>query len=260
MAVDWSQAFTFGAIAIVTPLAIRGMGKLFPSKAPIPSELEFSAKEVQKWNLISLPLYLLSWPVIGYPLWLALGQIYQWYSSSFDSAALFIGPPKVALAIPALFGALGLGAVPVTYFLRKKLGIRYEAYCLASSRQYGVAVDSKKLTKIMVPILVIGVLAAIVCIFKAKLAFYDDHLISCGPISCDSRSYSEISEIGKSTHFRAPNGNVVANQDFFLRYKDGTLWAPFMLRGEVAKQDEVAKLLGQKTGLEIKTTEMLPEK
>jgi hypothetical protein len=254
------QAFTLIVVAIVTPLLLKGMGKFFPSKAPIPSESEFSNKEVQKWNLISFGLYMVFWGVIGLPLWWILTQIYRLYLSLCESTEIFVGPPDVTFSMPAFFAALALGAYIVTIFLRRKLGVRYEAYCLASSRQYGVAIDSDTLGKVMGPVMLTAALAGALCIFRAKIAFYEDSMLSCGPIFCESHAYSDISEIGQATHFRAPNGNTVANLHLFLRFKDGSLWAPFMLRGEVAKQEEIMKFLGRKTGLEIKTAEMLPEK
>jgi len=97
------------------------------------------------------------------------------------------------------------------------------------------------------------------CLFHAKIVFYDDHFISCGPTTCESRQYSDISEFGVSSHTRAPIGTIVARQDLYIKYKDRTMWKPFFLLGSDFKQEEVLRLLTEKTGLTVKYVTALPE-
>lgn len=79
-------------------------------------------------------------------------------------------------------------------------------------------------------------------------------------VSCETRRYSEISELGAATYLKTPSGKLVANPNIFIRYKDGTLWEPFLLQGEAIKQAEVIVLLRGKTALTFKIEDVFPEK
>jgi len=261
MVINWTQALVTRTVTFVTPFLFRVVRKLFIHKASLSSAQALSDKEVQKWNLISALLFSLSWVMIGVPLWLLLKQLYVWYSASFEASRIYIGPPEIAFVAPSLFGAMGLGVFWVTLFLRHKLENRFDEYCEAATYdQYKITVNSDKIAKFYVYFLCSVFLFSTFSVFRAKIVFYNDHFLSCGAVFCESHQYSEISEIGKATHFKTSNGNLIERQTLFIRYKDGNLWKPALLQEDAAKQEEVLKMVAEKAGLTIKIEEFLPER
>lgn len=259
MGIDLSQAITAGIIAVAVPLALRGLSKAFPAKkTPIPTEKEFSSKDVQKINFIVLPLFFLFAAVAGGLVWLILLGLYDVYKSMIGTSEMFIGPPTSALSLPALFSGILASCWPLSIVMRRILKDRYELYIQASSRQYG-GMDSNRvmtaMTSLIVPLVILGSAA----IFHSKIVIFSDRMNACGLISCLERPFLEISEIGLSTHAKAPNGNIVSRRDFYLRFKDGSVWSPFLLSGDLPLQTDLANVLSGKTGLKVNAVDLLPE-
>ena len=254
----WPQIVSIVAVSVTLPLILRYLGKLFPPKhGRMPSEEQFSTAEVKKWNSIAIPIYFILSGFCGWVIWFFLKRINDFFRGVDEHVLIQVGVPSVALALPAMIGGLAVGALLIGTLGRMLLKDRYELYELASSRQFG-GMDSKKMMKPFLFIFVLIVVAGSAALMRTKILVFNDRIESCGPIRCKTYLVSEILEIGQSRHAIAPIGKRVVSRDLYVRFKDGSLWSPFLLRGEPL-QNKVAETLSSLTSLPVKQIDLLPE-
>lgn len=258
MSIEWRQVAISGVAAVAMPLIILGLSKAFPSKSSaIPTENEFSNKEVLKWNRIILPISFVFAILSGGVFWLLITFLYSIYRSSLEPTEIFVGSPVGTFALPALFVGLIVGSQFSKTITRVLLKDRYELYIGASNRQYG-GMNSEKILKGLNALFAVLILSSTIELFHLKIMVFNDRLTACGLVSCDTYPFQDFTEIAQSSHARAPNGSIVLRQDLYFRFKDGTFWSPNLLSGDPI-QNKVVSFLSEKTGLKVKYVEMLPE-
>ncbi|MBK7891918.1 MAG: hypothetical protein IPJ84_14080 [Bdellovibrionales bacterium] len=254
----WPQIASIVAVSVTLPLILRYLGKRYPPKEGwMPSEEQFSTAEVNRWNLIAIPIYIILSGFCGWVVWFFLKRINDFFRSVDEHVLIQVGVPSVTLALPAMTGGLAIGAVLIGALGRMLLKDRYELYELASSRQFG-GMDSKKIMKPFLFVFLLIVVGGSVILIRTEILVFKDRIESCGPISCKTYLVSEIIEIGQSHHAIAPNGKRVASRDLYIRFKDGSFWSPFLLRGDPL-QNKVAETLSFLTSLPVKQVDQRPE-
>lgn len=260
MNIDWAAALTHLLIAAILPIVFWLCSKLFPASPskPIPSEAEFPNNEVIKWNFVSLPFMFFYATTGGYLLWYFLKTAYAFYRAQASDAEMFIGATDDAWFLVAIFGGIISAWPPLAFTLRLIMKDRYELYMRASSREFG-GWDAERMLKGFSIFVVSAIVLGSAAIVNCKVVLYKDRLLSCGPLTCMRQAYQDIVEVGLSTHVKAPNGNILERRELYVRFKDGTLWEPYLEGGEPV-HDKVARVLGEKTGLPIGTAEFPPGK
>jgi hypothetical protein len=227
------------------------------TKIPVSAGQAMPHKEIQKTHAVVVLLLFLLAPILSGVVWFFLIGVYDVYKLMLGPSEMFVGPPGVAFGIPAMLAGIVGCYWPIKFVMRKLLKDRYDSYVIASARQYRMDSDRamRGMAALFLPVFIFGCFA----VFHSKIIFLKDRMSACGFLSCTEHNYEEISEIGFSTRAKAPNGNIVARRDFYLRFKDGSAWSPYILSGELERQSEVANFLSGKTGLNVVTVDILPE-
>lgn len=255
---NWNQAITSGVIAATVPLVLKLMVKYFPDKqSRMPTELEFSDKEVQKWNFVYFPIFISSTAISTLVVQQLTVLTYHLTVPNQDIAPFFIGMPDLAFFTPAFFISLVLTHPLNATILKKLLKDRYELYLMASTRKFG-AMNNQAIMKFFSILVLLIFIVGNLFLFQTKLIFLSDHFTDSGILSNKNYEYSQISEIGLSEYFTAPNGNLIKRQILYLKFKNGFFWSSFFMNG-YDRNEDLAAFLSLKSNVEILRPNYLPE-
>lgn len=242
----------------ISEFVLKMMSKYFPPTRPMPTQEEFSDRQVTKWNFIALPLFLLFASICGGFAWLLGVALSRNYHALIAPPSVLVGVSEEAYAIPAIFAGIALSVLPLSFVLKKLLKERYDLYMLAATRHYG-GYDPDRVMRFFGTFTAVACAIGMAMLLQIKFALYDDKLVWCGAIYCESHDYGEISEYGIAAKFTAPNGTTKKAKNLVVRFGDNSLWTPSLLRDD-PKLPQIEKLLKEKTNLPLLQFEIAPDK
>lgn len=241
----------------VIHLVLRLLARYFPAGDKMPTTEEISDDEVLKWNLVTLPLFLVFAAATGFLLWGFSMELYHFYRS-FYQPDLFVGLADDIFGIPAIFGGIFLSLPPLTFTLKLIMKDRYELYFWAASREFDGGYNPYKVLRAFSVFFAIILALVYNSFFLIGFSLYQNEMSLCGPVSCSHAKYSEVTEIGQFTHFKTLIGDVKETRNIYIRLKNGDLWVTRLLR-EDPVQDEILARVSQKTGLLVRHVDMEPK-
>jgi hypothetical protein len=195
---------------------------------------------------------------------LVLFKLFQWLDDLIhrggDTADFDFRIATFVWAIPSLFLAIIVGAVPCHLLMRWLLGDRFQDFILFGDLSQGF--DSMKLAVVLSALLLIVVAIAVLFCFDYSTRIDDSgmDINSLFSLGTRHRDYSEVAEIRKVQSFKAPNGAIVRNEYYELEFDDGKTWSfrDNVFEGGDAKETEVFEYLSQRTGLRIVVDDPFP--
>lgn len=218
---------TIGAIsaAIAVPIIMGLMRNVDGLKHSPNSEksLEELTQKYGGWEKAASFLLIVFAAVIGFTLWKGLSILSALQMSYVNKSIYLIPQPSVTWALPALFLAIFLSAVPLHYLYLSLLGRqRYAEYTEYGNQKYGV--NSWKLLRYMgyvvIPICLVFTFLSLDSYARVtNSSFIVNRFFSIGEAEY---MFGEIKTIELTKSFKAPNGNVVRKHYYSIEFVDNT--------------------------------------
>jgi hypothetical protein len=219
------------------------------------------AGEYGKWELLAVPLVILSAVASGGLVWLTLAGLAAWLHSAPGNAEFVLTPPSFLWALPALFLGMVSAVVPMHFLYRYLLGPnRYAEYNDFINTKAGF--DSFRviffLGLLVVPSMILLSLLALDCrVFGDK-----DGVTLNGFLSFGDRRYawSDVKSIERVDSFEAPNGNIVRKPYHVIRFSDGAAINFHRILADTAPetQQSVAQYASDRSGVALTVVDPFP--
>ncbi len=218
---------TIGAIsaAIAVPLFMELMRNVDGLKHSPNSEksLEELTQEYGRWEKAASFLLIVFVVAIGFTLWKGLNILSVLQMSYVDKSIYLIPQPSVTWALPALFLAIFMSAVPLHYLYQTLLGRqRYGEYTKYGNQKFGV--NSWALLRymgyVLIPICLVFTFLSLDSYARVtNSSFIVNRFFSVGEAEY---RFDEVEAIELTKSFKAPNGNIVRKPYYSIEFFDNT--------------------------------------
>lgn len=231
------------------PVAIVSEGPTLEELQPI----------YRKWEWIGGFLMVLTMVALFYPWRQLLDWMTRMHAEGFEPAAYNFYAAPIVLAVPALFLAIASGIVVWLLIARVFYRGRFAEYVRYSELSSGFNAIRAAiwLASVMRLLSWGGFLLAMTW----NVTFYDDHVVfrSFLGLRGETVRYAEIAELKGAAQVRAPNGNLVDRQEFWLVAKNGSRWTTNNDLSDMGfdRKRELFEFLARKTGLPIQRVAVL---
>ncbi|MCC6487419.1 MAG: hypothetical protein IT364_07950 [Candidatus Hydrogenedentes bacterium] len=217
-------------------------------------------KTYGKWMALAAVLYILVAAAIGLLLFMLFVLLNGALHSGRDTGEYYFRLADFVWALPSLFLAIIIAAVPCEFLMRWFLGGRFAEFELFSKLNQGF--DSTKLAIVMSALIVIVVAIAIPLGFDYYTRINDSgmDINSLFSFGTHHRDYSEIRELREVLSFKAPAGNIVRDPYHELEFNDGKTWSfrDNVFQEEGYTEKDVFQYLSEKSGIPITAQNPFP--
>lgn len=256
---------TVGAIsaAIAVPIFMGLMRNVDALKHSPDSEktLEELAKEYGGWEKSASLLLIGFAAAIGFLLWKGLSVLSALQMSYVEQSVYLIPQPSVTWALPSIFLAFFLSAIPLHYLYLTLLGKqRYAEYTEYGNQKFGV--NSWKLLRYMGYVLIPVCLAFTFLSLDAyarvtSSSFIVNRFFSVGEVEY---TFNEIRAIELTKSFKAPNGNIVRKPYYSIEFVDDTSYNFHKALHDLnfSQQKEIIEYIGGITGRDVSVIDPYP--
>lgn len=248
-----------GAISasIFVPLFMWSMKKIDSLRHAPASHKTFEQLKLEysKWELFGSLFFILFCVIIGFSTWGVLQYLYTVTISKFEPSIFLITQPTVSWALPSIFLAIFISAIPMHFLLLWLLGEeRYSEYTEYGNQKFQV--NSWKLVRymayIMVPICILFTTMA----FNNYVRVNNEYFIVNEFFSFSEKKYKfdEVKNIELVKSFKAPNGDVVRNPYYVIYFNDDNYYNfhKTLQDLDLSQQKDICDYLVEQIGLDIK--------
>lgn len=251
------------AAAVSVPLFMALMRRIksFQHRPDPGKSFEQLAREYQKWEILSVLISILLVALIGYLIWLMLTRIYGLQLTQHRPGLFVIAVPAMLWVLPALFFALFIAAIPLHYLYLAILGKRrYAEYIEYGDQKFRI--NTWKLFRYMgnflLPIcLVFTFLALNTYARVTDRAFVINPFFGLNEVTY---RFVQIQSIELVRSFQAPNGDIVRNPYYVVKFDDGSEYNFHRTVTEMtfAQQQDLANYLLEATQLNLSINDPYP--
>ena len=230
------------AAAILTALVMAWLARAFPPPrtiGPGPA-LEELAPRYQKWEVLFIVVYMVSWAPVTFVLWWLLDALSDFNGRTLGPAVIILTADPWFWALPAFFVALVLPGAPLTWLARRVLGPRfaeYERYLVLKHHM-----DYARANRLAFRVIGWGSALAVFLGLNWYVLVRDDALVvnRLLTVTEDVHPYAGVRSIVTAPKLVAPNGNVVSRREFLVTFADGGTWSTQGLPREQTAEQKAA--------------------
>ena len=218
-------------------------------------------REYAKWELLALPVVMLSVALFTAIGWLLLTAIYRQQILHLEPSVYLIVLPSIVWTLPALFFAIFLSALPSHFLFRGLLGRRrYAEYVEYGNQKFQIDVWRlfKYLGNLLLPFCLLLTLMALDCYARiGDREFIVNRFLGVGETVY---VFGQIESITRVQSLAASENDILRQGYYVIRFNDGER---FDFRRSwsgtgIAEQREIANYLATVTGLDIRVTNAHP--
>jgi hypothetical protein len=259
-----SGAIGAAAAAIGVPIVFALLGKAKWLRHTPAAGKDFGRlmSEYARWERWApLPFFFFV-AVIGLVLWKSFMLLAGLQAARLGPSEFLVYEPSLALALPSMFLAILLSAVPMHFLYLRMLGAeRYAEYIEYGNQRFGI--DTWKLLRYM------AYVAVPLCVISAFLLLDSYVRVTESKIGVNSffgvgekeYAYDEVAHLRLVKSFKAPKGNIVRKPYFVIGFSDGAEYSFKRTQHETGLQEqkEIVHFISGRTKKDVQIDDPYPQ-
>ena len=218
--------------------------------------------EYAKWELLALPVVMVSVTAITAIIWWMLTIIYQGQIQRLEPSVYVIELPPIVWTLPALFFALFLSALPLHFLFLRLLGKhRYAEYVEYGNQKFQINAWKlfKYLGNLLLPLCLLATMMALDCYTRiGEREIVVNRFFGIGDTVY---AFEQVESITRVQSLSAPEGDMMRRGYYVVRFNGGDsydFYRSWNATG-IERQRDIAQYVAAATGLDIRVTNRHPE-